>query len=288
MPNTEFHPLPELGRASLPWTGGVLDLAYRLRRPDTDGELPALVLVHGLGCSQRSFAGIWQQAAFTTRTVLSYDLPGFGDSHRPETFPYTMEAHAELSLALLRHLGLTAVHLVGHSMGGAVALHLAQHLARQSAQDSATEPRLRSLVSVEGNLIAADCGVSRLAAGMTRKRFEEEFFPSLRTRTPPLHRAFMALELASPRAFLASAESLWHWSRSEKLLQLYLALEVPRLYIHGRRDKGIPVLERLGDLPRRAVPDSGHFPMNENPAAFYRELAAWLEHCEAGTPSGTY
>lgn len=253
---------PRMHRIAVPWKEGRLELACRLRQNPSSDQ--TLVLLHGLGCSQRSFAGVWREEAFDACNVLSLDLPGFGDSDRPEDFSYRLEDHASLLAEFLQLLGLPGIHLLGHSMGGAVAVLAASRL-----------PRLRTLIAVEGTLIAEDCGVSRVVAGMTRQRFEREFFPDFKTRTPPLHRAYLALELAEPHAFYRTADSLWSWARSDKLLQQFLDLKVPRLYVHGRRNKNLPVLDRLEGVQHSAVPNSGHFPMNENPGGFYHTLARW-------------
>jgi len=261
-------------RITVPWKGRNLELAYRLRQGHAAPGF--LVLLHGLGCSQRSYAGVWTHDAFSTSSVLSLDFPGFGDSDKPEAFSYRLEDQAALVLELLRMLGVPAVHLVGHSMGGAVAVLLARQLADPAAPRA---PHLEGLALVEGTLIAEDCGVSKVAAGMTQRHFEQNFFPDYTTRTPPLHRAFLALELAGPHAFYKAADSLWSWARSGKLLQAFLELHCPRLYIFGRRNKNLPVLERfegVAGVERCAVPDSGHFPMNENPGLFYEKLANWL------------
>lgn len=256
-------PAPAITRISLDWQGQSLEVASRHRA----GIGPALLLLHGLGCSMRSYAGIWQHEALGRRAVCAFDLPGFGDSAFNAAFPCSMEAYAAVGVSFLDRMGVGNVILVGHSMGGAVALLMASLLG----------PRLKGFVSVEGNCVAADCGVSRVAGTMTQKEFEERFYPSFTARTDPLHRAFLALELADPSAFYRSARSLWEWSCSEKLLALFMEMCVPKLYVHGRRDKRLPVLERLGSVEKRSIPDSGHFPMNENPAFFYRALAQWLD-----------
>lgn len=263
-----------LQRITVPWRGQELELAYRLRQGHASPG--CLVLLHGLGCSQRSFAGIWTHDDFAASSVLSLDFPGFGDSDKPEGFSYRLEDQAELVLELLRMMGVPAVHLLGHSMGGAVAVLLAKRLADPTVSQA---PRLDGLALVEGTLIAEDCGVSKVAAGMTQRHFEQQFFPDYKTRTPPLHRAFLALELAGSHSFYKSADSLWSWARSGKLLQSFLELRRPRLYLFGRSNKNLPVLERLevaADIERSAVPDSGHFPMNENPGRFYEMLAQWV------------
>lgn len=253
---------PQLYRVPVAWQRGEMELACRYRQGRA--LAPTLVLLHGLGCSQRSYAGVWRHQGLASSPILTLDFPGFGDSDRPDLFSYKLEEHAAKTLELLDKLGISAVHLVGHSMGGAVAVLLARELHRQR--------RLASLGGVESTLIAEDCGVSRVVAGMTPRHFEQKFFPEFKTRTPPLHRAYLALELAADHAFYRTADSLWSWARSGKLLEMFLEIDVPKCYYHGRRNKNLPILEHLEGVEKRAIPDSGHFPMNENPHEFFTLL----------------
>jgi pimeloyl-ACP methyl ester carboxylesterase len=56
--------------------------------------------------------------------MVSYHRPGYGSSTMPSQ-PITMAGQAECCFALMRHLGLTRVHLVGHSIGACIALQAA-------------------------------------------------------------------------------------------------------------------------------------------------------------------
>lgn len=85
------------------------------------GSGPDVVLVHGLGANRAFWFPVARLLAGRAR-LLSYDLRGHGRSAAPEA-GYTTEAMAADLLALLDALALDRVHLVGHSFGGAVALH---------------------------------------------------------------------------------------------------------------------------------------------------------------------
>ncbi|HSP78772.1 MAG TPA: alpha/beta hydrolase [Myxococcaceae bacterium] len=84
-----------------------------------------LVFVHGLG----SYLKFWryQLDAFAEQgyRVLAVDLPGYGKSDKPATFPYTMEAMADAVRELVHKTGAQRPILVGHSMGGQTALSYA-------------------------------------------------------------------------------------------------------------------------------------------------------------------
>jgi len=92
--------------------------AWRCARP----VAPAVVLLHGTGATAED----WDVVAATlslTRAVHAVDLRGHGRSDRPGT--YSVEAMAEDVTALLARLGEPSVDLVGHSLGGLVALRVA-------------------------------------------------------------------------------------------------------------------------------------------------------------------
>lgn len=84
-----------------------------------------IVFVHGLG----SYLKFWryQLDVFAEQgyRVLALDLPGYGKSVKPATFPYTMESFAEVVKAFIEAKGLDKPIIVGHSMGGHTALTLA-------------------------------------------------------------------------------------------------------------------------------------------------------------------
>jgi 4,5:9,10-diseco-3-hydroxy-5,9,17-trioxoandrosta-1(10),2-diene-4-oate hydrolase len=91
------------------------------------GEGPALVLLHGSGpgvSGWSNFRGNFPVFAEHFRTVV-FDMPGFGQSERPELDrPYPRVA-ADAVLRLLDELGVERAHLFGNSMGGYVALEFA-------------------------------------------------------------------------------------------------------------------------------------------------------------------
>lgn len=87
-------------------------------------EGPPVLLVHGLG--QSGYQDWWEvmHGLETTHRLVALDLPGFARSGTPagELSP---ARYARLLDWLVQHLGLSGVNLVGHSMGGAIALYQA-------------------------------------------------------------------------------------------------------------------------------------------------------------------
>ncbi|MEZ4464010.1 MAG: alpha/beta hydrolase [bacterium] len=81
-----------------------------------------LVFIHGLGSYLKFWRAQLDTFAGKGYRVIAVDLPGYGKSSKPATFPYTMVAQADAVRALVQHLGLEKPTLVGHSMGGQIAL----------------------------------------------------------------------------------------------------------------------------------------------------------------------
>jgi len=91
-----------------------------------EGDGEPLLLVHGLGEDRRMWGPLIGRLS-RTRDVIAVDLPGYGASAVPPPgTPGGASPLADASEKLLDELGISAAHVVGHSMGGWVALELAR------------------------------------------------------------------------------------------------------------------------------------------------------------------
>jgi pimeloyl-ACP methyl ester carboxylesterase len=123
----EGTPWPEK-TAELPGTASRYQLGdgtwVRYVELNPKGET-TLVFVHGLG----SYLKFWryQLDAFAEKgfRVVAVDLLGYGKSDKPATFPYTMEAQAQVLHEFFGVANIETPVLVGHSMGGQTALSYA-------------------------------------------------------------------------------------------------------------------------------------------------------------------
>ncbi len=236
------------------------------------GRDDMLLFIHGLGCAKESFDDLWGFPEFMKYSIITFDLPGFGDSSKPEDFSYDMQDLADVCLQLPGIGSGGQVHIIGHSMGGAVGLLLAYRLGR----------RTESFMNVEGNLFRTDCKISRGAASaQDLEKFKERLFANLNFFSPLKNEKGPALwarwiEKSSPEAFNKSSASLVKWTDSGELLKKFMELECRKAYICGDKNAGRKILTYLTGIKKVSIPGSGHFPMNDNPKEFYKTLYGLL------------
>nr|WP_185806945.1 alpha/beta hydrolase [Bacillus sp. HMF5848] len=88
-------------------------------------DKPVIVLIHGFLSSSFSYRRLIPLLK-ESYTVLAVDLPPFGKSAKVKNFVYSYANMAQIVIELLQRLQLTQVTLVGHSMGGQIALNIAK------------------------------------------------------------------------------------------------------------------------------------------------------------------
>jgi len=238
-----------------------------IRYHDLPGSSPTLVFLHGLGAaSSAAFPRIVRDPRLSAHRALLVDLLGFGYSDRPATWSYTLEAHARTVEALLDALGTRGCVLVGHSMGGSIAILLAW-----------TRPDLvRSLVVAEGNLDPGPGTVSGPVAAQSEARYISRGHADLVAAVDRQGFADYAgtLRAADPRAMYRSAVSLIA-PREPSLRDRLYGLPMPRSYLFGARSLPDPDTGELAahGVPVGIVPDAGHDMMGDNPDGFVEALA---------------
>lgn len=224
-----------------------------------------VLCLHGLGCSSGSFRNLFDKDYFPDKSLLLIDLPGFGESSKPETFSYSMEDIAGAVEKLISTLPPLKIHIVAHSMGGAVALLFSDKFYE----------RVISFANIEGNLISEDCGIlSRGIVSVPYNEFKQNKFIQLQKEFaghPQLQ-----FDMTTPLAVYNSAASLVKWSDSGKLLEKFILLKCKKGYFYGEENRGMPVITRLDSIPVVMISSSGHAMMTGNPDEFYSKLKLFV------------
>ena len=252
-----------------------------LHRPG-DGE--PLVFLHGFGSTKEDYADAALHPVLADYRILALDAPGFGGSTCANPAVLSMEYLVAVTEAVCEHYETGPFHLCGHSMGGLAAVLLAHK-----------EPaRVLSLVSIEGNLVPEDCFLSRriLAFG---ERDPACFLERLREHcwhVPqagfPLYAAGLSSKTAR-EAVRPILQSMVYHSDHSDLVETFLALPGPKMFMHGDQNRDLPYLGRLRDgaVVVAEIAHSGHFPMYSNPQETWSRIAAFLDQATGPTDAGS-
>jgi pimeloyl-ACP methyl ester carboxylesterase len=208
-------------------------------------------------------------AALEGRASLWVDLLGFGQSPRPAGFSYDLIDHArEVERLLADFPGPLA--LVGHSMGGTLAVLLAERLLAEGRA-------LDGVILAEPNLRAADATGSAKTARTPLPNFVRRWDTWREALDAPSYRRSVAL--ADPVAYHRSAVSLV--AQSAALLPRFTALPVrSKGFIRGDLSTGATLetarLVAEAGVPVAVVDRAGHDLSADNPDGFARAIAQLL------------
>ncbi|MDB4956732.1 MAG: alpha/beta hydrolase [Myxococcales bacterium] len=234
------------------------------------GEGPELVWIHGLGESSTSFES--SVVALPGFTHVLPDLPGYGRS----AWPTQVVNLDELASMLAKWLAERPPAIViGHSMGGVLALLIAERAP------------VRAIVDIEGNLSKGDCTFSGKAVVYSREDFAERGLGELRHwiyemgfPDPPLRGYFAAMSMACPDVFHQHALDLVELSKSEVLAARLAKLSVPALYVAGVPD-GICMRSRALLMEHKVrwvgIEKAAHWVYADQPEQFIKEVTAFLQ-----------
>jgi pimeloyl-ACP methyl ester carboxylesterase len=252
-----------------------VDVASLLRPAAGD----AVLLLHGLGCSKESYAGAFQAAPLRRFTLCAIDFPGHGATAPLQRPHDAMGDYTKIVEGVAALLKPARLHLVAHSMSTAVGLLAAERLGE----------RLGHFVSIEGNLVAGDCGlVSRGVAEQSLENFTGGGFAVLLaglegSDADDLRAWGSWVRSCDPAALHAAARSLVAWSDSGVLAEQYRRLR-SRTYLYGDRG-GLP--DHLNGIVNaqeaHCIAGSGHFPMINNPKALWSSAAAAIGQVGGGS-----
>jgi len=226
------------------------------------GEGPPVVLVHGLAGSHR-----WWRSTLPALTphfrVSVPELVGFGAS-RPVLRQPDMEAMSRLLVDWMDAVDIASAHLVGHSMGAQVALHVAA-----DAPDR-----------VDRLVLAAPAGMPREFSPTALARFAAEIAPP-RAWGDPLFLPTIARD-----ALRAGPRTLWSAARhilTDDVRPLLPSVRSRTLVVYGALDPLIPeaharaIADAIADARFARLPLAAHNPMLDRPAEFNRLLVEFLQ-----------
>jgi pimeloyl-ACP methyl ester carboxylesterase len=244
--------------------------------------------------SSRHWSSVALQLA-DSYTVIAPDLIGHGDSATPRG-DYSLGAHAASIRDLLATIGIDSATVVGHSLGGGVAMQFFYQFPQRTERlvlvssgglGHEVSPLLRGAALPGATFLLALATRPRLLTSLLNASERLKRRGSAKgTYLRAIVRALQPLERPDAReAFLQTLRSVIdvRGQRVSARDRLYLLSTMPTLIVWGGRDNTIPI--RHGRQTHEAVPHSrfevlpraAHFPNLEDPEGLASVLRAFLE-----------
>lgn len=251
---------------------------YRVDGPaDAPTNAPTVVFANSLGTDLRLWDALL--AEMPEIRAIRFDKRGHGLSD--DSGPYHIADLAEDAAALITHLGLGPVVFVGLSIGGMIAQALASArpdlvravvLSNTAVRMGTADSWAQRIAAVQGDGLAsiADTIMERWFAAPFRARPELALWRNMVIRT-------------SAQGYVAACQAL----AAADLTETTRALRLPTLVIAGDQDGSSPaeLVRATADLIPGAgfhiIPDAGHLPCVEAPAAYAAALRPFLQEHQA-------
>jgi len=248
---------------------------------DGRGRKRAVVLIHGFPFTR----ALWErqtQALTETFCTIRPDLRGAGKSSAPGG-PYLVERHAADVAAVLDALGLDRAALVGHSMGGYVALAFTRMFTERVARLALISSRLRADTSEEA--VARRKLAERAESDDSIEPIVEAYLPrlfspqTLAQRSSVVEQAYAMARENQATGAAATLRGAALRASSEDIAE---DLELPMLMIAGAADRFVALDEArsiVARFPRGRLivcETSGHLPMLEEPERVTAALRGFL------------
>ena len=253
------------------------------------GTGPPILMLHGLGGNKASFLPTVAALAPSFRAI-AVDMLGFGDSDKPLGASYGPEYQARGVAKLLDALGLERAHVLGHSMGGRVALELGFREPTRTRGLVLMTPAMAWLSDRPWapllRLVRPELGLLQLAPRRVVEPFMKWALPGAGTSLgdSAIDEFVRVYTTARGRAALyAAARSVYldephgdngFWTRLQSLAP-------ESLFIWGRNDRLVPLgfmthVERALPAARHVELDCGHLPQFERPREAHAAIAKFL------------
>ena len=255
-----------------------------------EGVGESVLLIHGLGASIETWEPTLPVLAKRHRAI-AVDLVGFGYTDKPAA-RYTVDYLVDFLCNFMDTVGVDRAAIVGHSMGGALALRMAiRHPQRVGKLVLVDAAGLSGKASLPQRLLSLPL-VGELFLSPKREKTRAALLPFFFDKTL-LTDAFVELNyylISQPgarRAYLSTVRNLASITGPRRsvldgITERLEEIKVPTLVIWGSEDELVPVAhaeearERIKGARIRILPACGHLPMLEQPAAFTGMVADFL------------
>lgn len=257
---------------------------------DTGGNKPVLLILHGFPTSSMDFYKVLDPLRERYRVII-HDHIGFGHSDKPVDYSYSLKDQASTALLLWDHLGIKSAHLLAHDYGTSIATEI---LARR--QDGSSSLNIESLFLNNGSMLIEMAKLrpiqkllihkvtGPLVARLTSKRIFSKnimkiYFDESKISEAELSEMWDLILKNNGRRILhpLGRYNIERRTNYDRWIGAISQTEIPTKIIWSDNDPiAVKAMgEKLHSLMKNStlipLPETGHFPMLENPDA-------WLSH----------
>lgn len=244
-----------------------------------------IVLIHGFGGSKDNW--ISMIAEWNDRYhVIALDLPGHGESVSTKTLDYTTTHQAQMLDTFLKAKKLKHFHLIGHSMGGAIALRYLEHNAKEVSSLILIDAMGMVQTKSDGELLVEQsdknplydvCTKERLEALLQYSMYKVPYFFTISTDT------LLAEKCARRELEKVIYEDLY---KDVDLSDVAKTIDIPTLILWGEKDKMTHIDNAT--LFHKTIKGSqlvifkeiGHVPILEDPEQTADVVNTFIKHIE--------
>ncbi len=262
---------------------------------DEIGSGEPIILLHGFGVSSYSWHLISKPLSQKNKLFL-IDLKGFGSSDKPLDDKYSISDQAEIILSFIQKNNLQNLILIGHSMGGVVALQTVLQCIKTGnnflkglilIDSPAYKQRLPLFIQILRIPVLNKLIFSFLPVKLcTKLLLRKTFFNDNKITDEMVKNYSRSLDMTgSSHALIATANKIVP-ENTDEITSKYKEIKIPTLIIWGEDDKIIPL--PTGQHLEQTIPNSklviildcGHMPQEEKPEETTEIISEFLESIE--------
>jgi len=251
------------------------DKLFEIEYFQREGHKETILFLHGLGGAKENYWEACKANVLDGYTLICPDNPGTGRSTYYDDFPLNVDDLTNITYLFIEQLKIADFILVGTSMGGLTSL---LYLRGKGAK------KVKAFINIEGNLAPEDCMFSGKVVTYDFGTFSNQVFPRTiidmkNNGNAGYHMIANNLELnTNVRSYYDYSFQTVEHSATRELLEQYLLLDLPKLFIYGEENGHLSYLPGLirNNMNVKCISDSNHFVFYDQPKELYDVIAGFI------------
>lgn len=262
---------PQIKTVQLLYKSKTFDIEYFTR----EGHKETVLFIHGLGGAKENFWEACKANTLAEHTIICFDNPGTGNSTYYDDFLLDVDDLTATTSLFIEQLNLNNFILCGTSMGGLTTLLYLKNGGTN---------KVKAYINIEGNLMPEDCMFSGKVVTYDFAIFANKVFPQTIVEmknkgNTGYHIIANNLELnTNIKSYYNYSFQTVKYSSTGELLQQFLSLPIPRIFIYGEENKNLSYIPDLikNNISIKEISNSNHFVFYDNPKELYDVIGDFI------------